>query len=401
MALRYLFSGERRGLISIITMVAMLGVAVGVAALIVVMGVMDGAKTLLFARMSAIFPHVGIEAHVMPPQSPDPALMARLRGDPRVERAEPMIRKLAVVQSSRGLAADKEPVGVIGMTRPGKGSRFELGRELGSRRYDLARDEIMIGAPLAGKLGVKAGDKLFLVAMDLAQQSAGQPSVTMVPLKVREVFSTGFFEFDEAAAFMNEERLRQVYREGPGFDLIHVRLRDPMQSAAFRADLTLPPGYVSWDWSDPQHNGSFFWMLQLQKYLLFALLMLIVAVAAFNIIGTLILMVNEKTREVGILRAMGAGQWKVARIFLVDGTIVGVLGTLLGVVLGLVICALIPYLPLEMPASVYNFEKLPVEVRWGSVLSVVAAALGICTLASLLPARHAARLRPVEALRYD
>lgn len=399
-AMRYLFSRERRTLASVITMIATGGVAIGVAALIAVLGVMDGATDLLFSRVAQLFPHVRIqpESAEMDP-NPDARMLKMLNGDPRVEIALPILNKYGIIQPARGLESDKEPVTIFGLDA-------DTARLFGFDKKgtsSLARNEIMIGEPLALKLKLKPGDMIQILAVDPHARNASSQQVKVARLSVVGIFSMGFNDFDLQTVYMNKERLREIYGAAATFDFIHVKLKDPLQSQAFNESLQLPITYRSWDWSDPHFSdtGSFFAMLTFQKYLLFALLLLIIIVAAFNIIGTLILMVNDKTREIGILRAIGAGQHALARVFLIDGMLVGILGTFVGVILGLVICALIPYVQISMPASIYNFETLPVKVHWGSVGLVVAAALFICTIASLLPARHAAKLKPVEALRYD
>ncbi len=393
-ALRYLFTRERRALISIITSVATLGVAIGVAVLIVVISVMDGAEALLFSRMAQLFPHVQLEpTEARYAVEPDAGLLTSLRADPRVELAEPILRQLAVLQPTRAAEAPKEPVSLIALDE-GTAQIYSLAQDR------LGEDQVLLGEPLAQKLGIELGQRVFMLTINPEARAAGQ-NVRMVPLEVVGFFSTGFYEFDEMSLFIDSAQMRRLFQAEAGFDYIHVKLHEPMAAAAYQQALALPPGYRSSNWSQEDRAGSFFHMLTLQKYLLFVLLMMIIVVAAFNIIGTLILMVNDKTREIGILRAIGGGRGLVARVFLIDGILIGLTGTALGVVLGLAICAIIPLIGIDMPASTYNFETLPVQVRPASVAMIVGAAMLICTLAAFFPARHAARLKPVEALRYD
>jgi len=160
----------------------------------------------------------------------------------------------------------------------------------------------------------------------------------------------------------------------------------------------LPAGYSLTTWEE--ENGDFFGALSLEKIGLFVILLLIILVAAFNIIGTLILMVIEKTREVGILRAIGSSERTIGRIFLLNGMVIGVVGTVVGVIAGLGLCLAIKWFPIELPEA-YYFNHVPVKIRFITISAIVICSLAICTLAALYPARQAARLNPVEALRYD
>lgn len=396
LAFRYLFSRERRTLASVITIIATFGVAIGVAALIATLAVMDGATDLLFGRIAQLFPHVRIQ--LIEPGSaavPDAKLLKDLSADPRVELAVPILNKFGIIQPARGLESDKEPIAIFGLDAG-------TARLFGLKRDNIATNEILVGDALARKLNVKEGDTVQVLAVN-PHSGATTQQIKVAKLRIVSLFSMGFNDFDVQSVFMNGDRLRELYHGTEQFDYIHVKLKDPLGAKAFDEQLVLPDAYRSWDWSNPTYSetGGFFAMLTFQKFLLFALLLLIIIVAAFNIIGTLILMVNDKTREIGILRAIGAHQGAVARVFLLDGMLVGVVGTIVGVALGLIVCAIIPMIGVEMPASVYKFSSVPVKIHWSSVAMVVGAALLICTIASLLPARHASKLKPVEALRYD
>jgi lipoprotein-releasing system permease protein len=206
--------------------------------------------------------------------------------------------------------------------------------------------------------------------------------------------------FDAHTAFISVHDIQEFARMEPGMaDYIHIKLKDAFAAERFKRELGLPDAEYrvsTWD----EENSDFFGALKLERLGLWLILLLIVIVAALNIVGTLILMVIEKTREVGILRAIGASEHLVARIFLMDGMMIGLLGTMIGVAIGIAVCLLIPTIDLNLPAAVI-FNHLPVKIKPATVLLVVGASMAICTLAGLFPARQAAKLNPVEALRYD
>ena len=398
-AWRYLFSRERKSLVSAITLISVTGVAVGVAALIVVIGVMDGANELLFSRMTSLFPHLRITTSTREDIALDPALLARLRVNPEMQLAEPVLQKLGGIQSARGIEAQKQGIQLIGVDELGKSALYRLPRLKTGETIRLNPGEILLGTPMAKKLNVKTSDTVTVLVPDPAR-SASRMNLIPARMRVKGTYDTGFYTFDANNAFINKDQMRRLFgmRENHA-SYIHVKLKDPFKAPEVKQALDLGENYFVTTWKD--ESGDFFSAIQIQKFGLFIILLLIILVAAFNIIGTLILMVIEKTREVGILRAVGASEGFSARIFLIEGMLIGLAGTLAGLVLGLVICALIPLVKIQMPAQIYNFDHLPVTVNPVSVVLIVISSMAICTLAALFPARQAAKLNPVEALRYD
>jgi lipoprotein-releasing system permease protein len=399
-AWRYLFSRQRRALVSIITMISMAGVTVGVAALIVVIGVMDGADDLLFGKIADIYPHVRISGLSGEEIDVDSALMERLRADPDVEQADAVLRKQAFIQAGSGVEAKKRGIEIIGVSHLAEDNLYNIALSEKNRAEGIAikPGEIMLGRPLAYGIEAYMGSKALVIATNPVRTAMG-PILAHRPLRVMGVFTTNFYDFDANIAFINEATLRKLFRiDADKADYIHVKLADPFQADAFKEKLDLSQYHVT-TWS--MENGAFFTALKLEKLALFIILMLIILVAAFNIIGTLILMVSEKTREIGVLRALGASEGTVRRIFLLDGILIGLVGTLIGVAIGLTICLLLPLIKFPMPPSIYNFNSLPVEIKPLTVSVIMASSMLVCTMAALFPARQAARLDPVEALRYD
>ncbi|MCF8109879.1 MAG: lipoprotein-releasing ABC transporter permease subunit [Desulfobacteraceae bacterium] len=401
---RYLRSRQKTGFISFITVLSVAGVTVGVMALIIVISVMTGAESYFKTKILGVEPHIVIRSY-------DGAIedyagvIDSVKDRGQVESAVPFVETQAMLRSSggmsgailRGLDPSFKGTGIMGF------SESDLEEKLVPTAGDSgepAMPGIILGKNLAGRLGVRQGDTLYLISPRGMMSPAGHiPS--MKRFRVSGFFESGFFEYDSSLAYIHMQTAQGLLKIGDAATGIGVRISDIYKAhrVADNISKSLGYSYMATDWMEM--NRNFFSALKLEKTAMFVILTLIILVAAFNIASTLIMMVMSKTRDIAILKAMGATEKSIRRIFVFKGLVIGGVGTVIGTVLGIAGCFLLEkYQFVDLPGDVYYFTTLPVEVRFFDVAAIIAAAMVICFLATLYPARKASRLNPVEALRY-
>jgi lipoprotein-releasing system permease protein len=401
---RYLRARRKQAFISLITILSTAGVAVGVMALIVVIAVMAGAQSEFRSRI------LGVQSHAVLMRyggefSEYPQVIQQVEQDADVVAARPFILTQVMLRSPTGLSGAV----LKGVDPP---TDLEIGIEgIGTALQTLYASDpvvpvgrgeapVVLGRELGRKLGVASGDTLYVISFRGTVSPMGHvPS--MKRFRVAGFFESGMYQFDEAYAFVRLKDAQRILKLGDTVSGIEIRVDDIYNAdqIAKRISARLGFPYRTQDWM--QMNANLFYALRLEKVAMFVILTLIVLVAAFNIASTLIMMVMEKTKDIAILKAMGATNSHIMRIFVIKGMVIGMAGTLLGVGLGTILCLVLKRYPIiKLPGDVYYFTSLPVQLQAMDVVSIALAAIGICFLATIYPARQAARLNPVDAIRY-
>ncbi|MCB2155844.1 ABC transporter permease [bacterium] len=408
---RYLISRQGGALVNLVTIVSVLGVAVGVMALIVVISVMNGFDQTLVKRMMGVFAHVEVWPYPYAQEDDRYFNMAQYNEIEKaalsiegVDGVAPMMSLQTFFQANTGISENKVGAMLRGLDVEKEQHVTRLTDEdtIISGTNDPGLREIVIGSELARKLQVSVGDKVY--ALGKVITTARGPTPKISGLKVVGVFKSGLYDVDSNFAYTSLETAQALSLHDGKISSIHIAVDDPDHSRQIAREIAqrLPPQYYVRTWQDI--NPEFFAALWIEKVAMFIILLLIVLVASFNIIGTLIMVVTQKTREIGILKSMGATNTMILRIFLMHGTLIGLVGTSLGTACGLWLCRFVEYdiqLIFNMPAAVYGMDRLPVVIQPGIILFLALCSLAICMVAGIIPAFRASRMNPVEALRYD
>ena len=409
-AWRYMRSRRGSRLLSFISVIAIAGVIVGVAALIVIMAVMNGLQHDLKEKILVGSPDVRVITWSADMQMPQwRTTLDSIRNIPGVVSAAPVVLTQAMVQPPKN---PPEAAQVVGIEPEGRGvpdiTTIRQHATLGDFRFASSDGQvrgIVVGHGLANRLGVFPGDKVLLVGPAGAKPN---PITGMILPQFREfevtgIFNTGMFEYDDKYIYMSISAAQELAGLGDAVTGVEVRTptRDDGPIVAERIDNVFGSFNVRViDWQ--QQNSSLFKALELEKLAMGVILLLIVIVAAFNIVSTLTMVVTDKTREIGILRAMGMRAGSIRRIFLVQGLVIGAVGTLIGTVIGLVASiGLGSYKWISLPPEVYFIDHLPAATEPLDVAFIILASLLIAGLATLYPAVQAARLLPIEAIRHE
>lgn len=399
-ALRYLIAGRKQAFISLISLISVLGVAVGVMANLVALALMTGLQSELRDRIigSAAHVYVGKVGGIQDPA----AELRKLREIPRVTGAAPVVLGKALIKSERGEAFIElkgiDPETEKTVTRIEKA--IEAGNLDGLKGSSDGPRGILIGRDLAKTLEVEPGDAVTVLTPEGTMTPFG-PIMRPRPLQVAGIFSLGLFEFDSAYGFVAiDAGMRMLGKEHP--DFVELRVDDMFRAEEVVDAIVQRYGaeYMPQSWADL--NRNLFSALWLEKMAISITIGLIVMVAALNIIASLILLVMEKSRDIAILKTMGSSASTIRRIFMLQGLIIGLVGTIAGAAAG---CALIyvldRYKLIQVPVDVYQISHVPFILQLRDFAIVVASAVLICFVATIYPSRQAAKLDPAQALRYQ
>ena len=384
---RYLVSKRREKFISIISFISIMGVAVGVTALIVVLAVMSGFDNDLREKI------VGTNSHIVIEKDGGiadyDALVEKINGMPHVVASAPFVNGQALIRQK------DQVTGVLfrGIDPQREKQVTNIEKYLEAGTLELDKDSVLIGRELAWRLNLVIGDEVSLVSASNSKPRA---------FKIVGIFNSGMFDYDMNLVFTSLEGAQVFYAVeglaggiGVKVDNVHDagRIKDEIQSCI---------GFDYWvrSWSDL--NKNLFSALKLEKITMFIILALIVLVACFNIVSTLIMMVMEKTRDIGILKSIGATNRSIRNIFMLNGFFIGFSGTAIGAAGGFILCHLLDkYQFVKLPRDIYYIDRLPVNLNLVDAGTVIIAAIAISLVSTLYPAWQAARMEPVEALRYE
>jgi lipoprotein-releasing system permease protein len=403
---RYLRPTRKEGFVSIISILSLLGIAVGVAALIIVMAVMNGFRHDLLSRILGLKGHIMVQG--VQGALPDfDQIVRQVRAVPGVTSAAPVVEGQVMASANgaslgvlvRGIRADDlEHMAIV--------SKSISPTALAAFRGD---DAVIIGSRMAERLGLMPGMSITLIA---PRGNVTPFGVTprIKTYRIVGTFSIGMSEYDQSYIFMPLEQAQLYFNMGATVSGLEVMTVDPDRVKELAVPVSQAAGAYARTYTWQDINSSFFDAIEVERNVMFMILTLIVLVAALNIISGLIMLVKDKTRDIAILRTMGATSGAMMRVFMIAGASIGITGTLIGFAIGVVFCANIESIRQGLSKltgttlfdpTIYFLERMPARMETGEVASVVIMALALSFLATLYPAWRASRLDPVEALRYE
>ncbi len=386
-ARRYIWSKRRHPFVGVMSTISVLGICVGVAALIVVLAVMNGFDEDLRDRI------IGMRAHLVIEKDKgidEPvAVMEKLDENPLVAGSAPFVEGQALLQ--KGESASGVLVRGIDVERERSVSKFFDYVTKGALTEKA--DGVVLGSELAKRFGLAIGSEVQLLT-----QNAKKPAA----FKVEGLFTSGFYEYDANLVFLNIKSAQTLFDLKASAAGISVALREAGLAARAKREIqeTFGPPYTVRTWMDM--NKTLFGALKLEKLVMFLILALIILVACLNIAGSLTIMVMDKTKDIGVLKVLGATPWGLVKIFALNGLVIGFLGAAFGWAIGTGLCYLLKNTKLvELPKEIYYLDRLPVKMDLQDTAVVFAVAVGLSFFSALYPAIMAGRFDPVKALRYE
>lgn len=373
-----------------ISIISILGIAIGVMALIVVIGVMSGFDKDLRDRIIGNYAHITVSSYRPMEYADFEAIAAKLKAESHIRGLSPYLQAQVLIEESNKFMA----LGIKGIDpeKEKKVTRLEKYITRGALA-GLKGDTVIIGKELASYLGLDLGSELNIYS----------PLGKQYKLKVAGVFSSGMYDYDLNLIIVDLATTQKILGAPNQISAIAVKLDDLYQADKLKKRIA---GLIGYDYSLKtwmEANQNFFAALKLEKLTMFIILTLIILVASFNIISTLVVLVVEKTKDIGVFKSIGMSEANIRRIFTYEGLIIGSLGTAIGTLGGLGICGLLKkYQFIKLPQDIYYIDSLPVALEiWPDLILIASAAMGITMLATIYPALKASQMKPVEALRYE
>lgn len=411
-SLRYLKAKRKQIFVSVISLISICGICLGVAALIIVLAVMNGFESDMKEKI------LGFNAHIVVLSLEGPMgnyehLSQKIREVPGVTMCSPFIYTQAIIRRNDGISG----LVVRGIDPPSAQRVMKLGKFIsGDMKYLLdwgktgfALPPIVIGKELAKHIGVGQFEEVALVSPFGETTPMGMVP-TLKRFIVAGIFDSGFYEYDSSVAYISLKEAQAFLRLGEKVTGLEIRVSDIYRADKMAREIENRLGLPYWARHWMEMNKNLFSALKMEKIAMFIILSLIVLVAAFNIITALIMIVMEKTRDIAILKSLGATSQDIMKIFMYQGTIIGVLGTTVGVLIGLLVArnvtSIARFLERSLgipifPGDVYYLTELPSRVNYGDVTLIVIGSILLCVLATIYPSRRAAKIDPAEALRYE
>lgn len=387
-AIRYLLAKKREQFIPIITLFSIAGVMVGVTTLITTLSVMSGFEKDLKEKILGMNAHLVITPGLETELKNYPTLMEKIKKtDERIIGVTPIIASQAIITSEYGNAG----IALRGIETKLEPTVSKLKEYTKEGFFEISDNELLLGKELAKKLRIIVGDEINLFTSHNLQR-----------LKVKGIFESGMYEYDDNFAFISLKKAQDILGLENAVSSIAVKINDVYQASKIADKISHTLGYSYWVRTWEEMNKNLFSALKLEKTVMFIILSLIIIVAGFNIASSLIMRVMNKTKEIGILRAMGASSLSIQAIFLSEGAVIGIVGTIIGFLGGMGLCKLLAeYQFIKLPSDIYYLSSIPVNIRWGEVGIISLCAIILSVVSAIYPARYASSLNPIEALRYE